>query len=174
MRVFCRCVRAASFKSPKLSSAKSGRAPRRRVTSTINISRKAKISACCSCRCRSMRSKRSKIVPCSGIRISLAGKCQPASRLSGCPTKAQRKTPPQGSSGVPGLCALTIDRLLGAARATPSGGPHYPFYTGAYLPARTPRAIVDKLHDEVVNALALPSVQERLVEPLQFPALRTG
>jgi tripartite-type tricarboxylate transporter receptor subunit TctC len=38
----------------------------------------------------------------------------------------------------------------------------YPFYTGAYLPARTPRAIVDKLHDEVVNALALPSVQERL------------
>jgi len=25
----------------------------------------------------------------------------------------------------------------------------YPFYTGAYLPARTPRAIVDKLHDEV-------------------------
>ncbi|MGA8410869.1 MAG: tripartite tricarboxylate transporter substrate-binding protein, partial [Xanthobacteraceae bacterium] len=38
----------------------------------------------------------------------------------------------------------------------------YPFYTGAYLPARTPRAIVDRLHDEVVNALALPSVQERL------------
>ena len=25
----------------------------------------------------------------------------------------------------------------------------YPFYTGAYLPAKTPRAIVDKLHDEV-------------------------
>jgi tripartite-type tricarboxylate transporter receptor subunit TctC len=38
----------------------------------------------------------------------------------------------------------------------------YPFYTGAYLPAQTPRAIVDKLHDEVVKALALPSVQERL------------
>jgi tripartite-type tricarboxylate transporter receptor subunit TctC len=37
----------------------------------------------------------------------------------------------------------------------------YPFYTGAYLPARTPRAIVDKLHDEVVKALAVPSVQER-------------
>ncbi|MGA8228139.1 MAG: tripartite tricarboxylate transporter substrate-binding protein [Xanthobacteraceae bacterium] len=30
------------------------------------------------------------------------------------------------------------------------------------MPGRTPRAIVDKLHDEVVNALALPSVQERL------------
>src|SRR5205814_6924087 len=40
----------------------------------------------------------------------------------------------------------------------------YPFYTGAYLPAKTPRAIVDKLHDEVVNALALPSVQERLAK----------
>jgi tripartite-type tricarboxylate transporter receptor subunit TctC len=40
----------------------------------------------------------------------------------------------------------------------------YPFYTGAYLPARTPRAIVDKLHDEVVSALALPSVQERLTK----------
>jgi tripartite-type tricarboxylate transporter receptor subunit TctC len=40
----------------------------------------------------------------------------------------------------------------------------YPFYTGAYLPARTPRAIVDKLHDEVVNALSLPSTQERLAK----------
>jgi tripartite-type tricarboxylate transporter receptor subunit TctC len=40
----------------------------------------------------------------------------------------------------------------------------YPFYTGAYLPARTPRAIVDKLHDEVSKALALPAVQERLAQ----------
>jgi tripartite-type tricarboxylate transporter receptor subunit TctC len=38
----------------------------------------------------------------------------------------------------------------------------YPFYTGAYLPAKTPRAIVEKLHNEVVKALAVPSVQERL------------
>ena len=38
----------------------------------------------------------------------------------------------------------------------------YPFYTGAYVPSKTPRAIVDKLHDEVVQALAVPSVQERL------------
>jgi tripartite-type tricarboxylate transporter receptor subunit TctC len=46
----------------------------------------------------------------------------------------------------------------------------YPFYTGAYLPAKTPRAIVEKLHNEVVKALAVPSVQERLsrigVEPM--------
>jgi len=40
----------------------------------------------------------------------------------------------------------------------------YPFYTGAYLPSKTPRAIVDKLHDEVMAALALPSVQERLAK----------
>ncbi len=40
----------------------------------------------------------------------------------------------------------------------------YPFYTGAYLPAKTPPAIVNKLHDEVVKALALPSVQERLAK----------
>jgi tripartite-type tricarboxylate transporter receptor subunit TctC len=46
----------------------------------------------------------------------------------------------------------------------------YPFYTGAYVPSKTPRAIVDKLHDEVMKALALPAVQQRLsglgVEPL--------
>ena len=46
----------------------------------------------------------------------------------------------------------------------------YPFYTGAYLPSKTPRAIVDKLHSEVTKALAVPAVQERLkgigVEPL--------
>ena len=39
----------------------------------------------------------------------------------------------------------------------------YPFYTGAYVPSKTPRAIVDKLHDEIVKALAQPSVQQRLV-----------
>jgi tripartite-type tricarboxylate transporter receptor subunit TctC len=58
----------------------------------------------------------------------------------------------------------------------------YPFYTGAYLPSKTPRAIVEKLHDEVVKALALPAVQQRLagvgVEPLpmtqaQFQAFFT-
>jgi tripartite-type tricarboxylate transporter receptor subunit TctC len=39
----------------------------------------------------------------------------------------------------------------------------YPFYTGAYLPAKTPRAIADKLHTEVMKALALPAIQEKLV-----------
>ena len=39
----------------------------------------------------------------------------------------------------------------------------YPFYTGAYLPSKTPHAIAEKLHDEVMKALAVPAVQERLV-----------
>ena len=46
----------------------------------------------------------------------------------------------------------------------------YPFYTGAYVPAKTPHAIVEKLHNEVMKALAVPAVQERLtkigVEPM--------
>ncbi|MGN6570003.1 MAG: Bug family tripartite tricarboxylate transporter substrate binding protein [Pseudolabrys sp.] len=46
----------------------------------------------------------------------------------------------------------------------------YPFYTGVYVPAKTPRAIVEKLHDEVAKALALPAVKDRLaavgVEPM--------
>jgi tripartite-type tricarboxylate transporter receptor subunit TctC len=40
----------------------------------------------------------------------------------------------------------------------------YPFYSGAYLPAKTPRDIVNKLHNEVTKALAVPSVQKRLAE----------
>jgi len=46
----------------------------------------------------------------------------------------------------------------------------YPFYTGVYLPAKTPHAIAEKLHDEVMKALALPALKERLtavgVEPM--------
>jgi tripartite-type tricarboxylate transporter receptor subunit TctC len=50
------------------------------------------------------------------------------------------------------------------------GDAAYPFYTGAYLPAKTPHAIAEKLHDEVMKALALPAVRERLaavgIEPM--------
>jgi tripartite-type tricarboxylate transporter receptor subunit TctC len=38
----------------------------------------------------------------------------------------------------------------------------YPFWIGMFLPARTPRTIVDKLHSEVVKALATPSVRSKL------------
>jgi tripartite-type tricarboxylate transporter receptor subunit TctC len=38
----------------------------------------------------------------------------------------------------------------------------YPFWIGTFLPAKTPRAIVDRLHDEAVKALATPSVKSKL------------
>ena len=46
----------------------------------------------------------------------------------------------------------------------------YPFYSGAYLPAKTPREIVEKLTGEIAKALREPAVQSRLatlgVEPM--------
>jgi tripartite-type tricarboxylate transporter receptor subunit TctC len=48
----------------------------------------------------------------------------------------------------------------------------YPFYTGMYLPAATPREIVDRLYQETAKALQVPAVQQRLaplgVEPMDF------
>ena len=38
----------------------------------------------------------------------------------------------------------------------------YPFWIGMFLPAKTPRAIVDKLHDAVAKALGTPSVRSKL------------
>ena len=49
-------------------------------------------------------------------------------------------------------------------------GAQYLFWGGVAATAKTPRAIVDKLHAETVKALAVPAVQERLatfgVEPM--------
>jgi len=46
----------------------------------------------------------------------------------------------------------------------------YPFYTGVYLPAGTPREIVDRLNREIAKALETPAVQARFaqlgVEPM--------
>jgi len=54
----------------------------------------------------------------------------------------------------------------------------YPFYTGAYLPSKTPRPIIEKLHNEIVKALAEPSVQERLrgvsVDPMPMTLAEFG
>jgi tripartite-type tricarboxylate transporter receptor subunit TctC len=54
----------------------------------------------------------------------------------------------------------------------------YPFYTGAYVPSKTPQAVVQKLHDEVMKALAMPAVQQRLVgigvEPLPMTVAEFG
>jgi len=54
----------------------------------------------------------------------------------------------------------------------------YPFYTGAYLPAKTPHAIAVNLHDEIMKALAMPAVQERLravsVDPMPMTMAEFG
>ena len=46
----------------------------------------------------------------------------------------------------------------------------YTFYTGIYLPAKTPRSIVEKLHGEIARALQSPETQAQFkkvgVEPL--------
>ena len=46
----------------------------------------------------------------------------------------------------------------------------YPFYSGFFVPAKTPRAIVDKLHEEAAKAIKTPEVQARFaklgVQPL--------
>jgi len=48
----------------------------------------------------------------------------------------------------------------------------YPFFSGVYLPAKTPPDIVARLHGEIAKALAAPAVLERLatlgVEPMPF------
>jgi tripartite-type tricarboxylate transporter receptor subunit TctC len=40
----------------------------------------------------------------------------------------------------------------------------YPFYSGLYLPAKTPRDIVDKLQRETAKAIQSPAVQERFAK----------
>jgi tripartite-type tricarboxylate transporter receptor subunit TctC len=46
----------------------------------------------------------------------------------------------------------------------------YAFWNGTFVPAKTPREIVDRLHAEHAKAVALPEVKERLakmgIEPL--------
>ncbi|MGH8639588.1 MAG: Bug family tripartite tricarboxylate transporter substrate binding protein, partial [Burkholderiales bacterium] len=37
----------------------------------------------------------------------------------------------------------------------------YNFWIGMFVPAKTPRAVIDKLYAETHKAMALPSVQER-------------
>jgi tripartite-type tricarboxylate transporter receptor subunit TctC len=56
----------------------------------------------------------------------------------------------------------------------------FPTWFGLFLPAKTPRAIVDKLHAETIKALQAPKVQEKLsalgvdpmmISPREFDAL---
>ena len=40
----------------------------------------------------------------------------------------------------------------------------YVFWTGFFVPAKTPRDVVDRLHDESQRAMQIPAVQERLAK----------
>jgi tripartite-type tricarboxylate transporter receptor subunit TctC len=54
----------------------------------------------------------------------------------------------------------------------------YIFWGGLAVPAKTPRAIVDKLHDETEKALQVPAVRDRLatlgVEPMLMSVEQFG
>lgn len=54
----------------------------------------------------------------------------------------------------------------------------YPFYTAAFLPAKTPPAIAEKLYAEIMKALEVPSVKERLaaigVDPMPMTQAEFG
>ena len=54
----------------------------------------------------------------------------------------------------------------------------YTFYTGLYLPAKTPRDIVEKLHSEVTKALQVPEVEARFrtlgIEPMPMSVAEFG
>lgn len=49
----------------------------------------------------------------------------------------------------------------------------YPIWYGLFLPAKTPRAIVDRLHHETVKALATPRTHERLATLAVDPMIMT-
>jgi tripartite-type tricarboxylate transporter receptor subunit TctC len=50
----------------------------------------------------------------------------------------------------------------------------YAFWNGIFVPAKTPRDIVAKLHDETEKALLVPSVRERLAKVGQDPLPMTS
>ena len=49
----------------------------------------------------------------------------------------------------------------------------YVFWNGLFFPAKTPREIVNRLHDETTKALAVAAVQERLAKIGQEPLVMT-
>jgi tripartite-type tricarboxylate transporter receptor subunit TctC len=81
---------------------------------------------------------------------------------------------------VPALPQIRDGKVVALAVSTPQRAPALPevptigeagypeaqylFWGGLALPAKTPRAIVDRLHDETKKALAVPAVQERLTQ----------
>ncbi len=68
----------------------------------------------------------------------------------------------------------TLPKVPTTIEAGLSASSIYPFYSGLFLPAKTPRAIVDKMHREAAKAIQAPEVQARFaklgVEPLPMTA----
>jgi tripartite-type tricarboxylate transporter receptor subunit TctC len=48
-------------------------------------------------------------------------------------------------------------------------GSDYMFWVGMFAPAKTPKAVIDKLHAEAMKAIAHPSVKERLAKNAMEP-----
>jgi tripartite-type tricarboxylate transporter receptor subunit TctC len=61
-----------------------------------------------------------------------------------------------GNSRTPALPDVPTTREAGFRDA------EYPIWYGLFAPARTPRDIVDRLHNETVKALQAPKVRERI------------
>jgi tripartite-type tricarboxylate transporter receptor subunit TctC len=66
--------------------------------------------------------------------------------------------------------AASLPKVPTTIEAGLSNDSVYPFYSAMFLPAKTPRPIVERLHQEVVKALKEPALQERFkklgVEPM--------
>jgi tripartite-type tricarboxylate transporter receptor subunit TctC len=66
--------------------------------------------------------------------------------------------------------ASVMPELPTTIEAGLTGDSVHPFYSGLFLPAQSPRAIVTRLHEEAAKALQTPAVQERFkqlgVEPM--------
>jgi tripartite-type tricarboxylate transporter receptor subunit TctC len=66
--------------------------------------------------------------------------------------------------------AAVLPQVPTTIEAGLKGDSIYPFWSGLFLPAQTPREIVVRLHDEVAKALQTPPVKERFaqlgVEPM--------
>jgi tripartite-type tricarboxylate transporter receptor subunit TctC len=93
----------------------------------------------------------------------------------------------------PALPNITQGKVVALAVSTPTRAPALPdvptvaeagypdagylFWGGLSAPAKTPRHIIDKLHDECQKALAMPAVEERLakvgVQPLPMNVEQT-
>jgi len=73
------------------------------------------------------------------------------------------------SAALPGVPSIVE---AGLADAT------YTFWVGLFAPARTPQAIIDRMHAEVLKVLALPEVRERLAglgaAPMPMPQAAFG